>query len=198
MKNRNSFFWDLAVYLFCIILAVAAGFSIGVQIGHDHWKKPLDSMRTKYDSLGKVVTHYKNLLAQSHETTVAEKKKYRELKPVSYTPPQLDTLLQHRYGPAEDTTLYCAPKSYTDSLVFEAKQKDQLKHVVTTLEIENTYAYNVIDSQTDQLNECDSLLVEVDDIITTQDKKIRRKNRVLKVLGIAALVELFIILTQHE
>jgi hypothetical protein len=201
MKNWVNFILGLLLF----VMLFVCGFSVGVNTSQQFNKAKITTLETEradhlhdLDSLKAVAVWFRNSLDTAHKVTVVEKTKYVKLRPVTHTVVELDTILHDRYGNTVDTSRYTTYKTYADSIEFELRQKDQLKYMVDAMELENTYAYSVIDYQTEALAECDTLQTINEEIITQQKTEIRRKRKWFKVLGVAVLVETFLLLIQHE
>lgn len=90
--------------------------------------------------------------------------------------------------------MYCMPKRYADSAAYELQQFDQLKVVHNAQRIELNYAYGVIDNQTQEINELDSL--NRDNVNYYEKVEIPRHKKRVRVLGVVVAVEalLFILI----
>lgn len=86
------------------------------------------------------------------------------------------------------------PKRYADSIVYELKQKDQLKRYATALEIENVYAYGVIENLEATLIEADSLDAANTEFIELQTNEILKQRKRLKIFTTLSGVELLLLL----
>jgi len=79
------------------------------------------------------------------------------------------------------------PKRYADSIAVDLQRYDQLKRVVKSQGNEIYFANKVIDSQTEELNQLDSL--NRDNVSYYEDYEIPRHKKKIKILGLVVTVE---------